>query len=288
MTAAIAAVAASGKAGVLELELERSGGVTRVGRQFHRAPLYIYRPIYLDPGRPDMAFLFIQQSGDGLVDGDRYRIDIRCAPGTAAHVTTQAATNVYAARESDVIQVVDLRAEEDTVLEYLPDPVLPFRGARLCQRTRVTADPTATVILGDTLLPGRFARGEVHEYDVIRSETEVRRPDGALQLVDLLELSPGRGEDVRSPAALGDHNVVSTLHIVTPRIAPAELVAVLRQALAETTEVMAGASELPNGRGAMVRILGMRSAACIRAMRMVWSAARLALLGIPAPDLRKG
>jgi urease accessory protein len=288
MTAGIAADVAPGKDGVLELELERSGGVTRVARQFHRAPLHMYRPIHLDAGRPDMAFLFIQQSGDGLVDGDRYRIDIRCAPRTAVHVTTQAATNVYAARESEVIQVVDLRAEEEAVVEYLPDPLLPFRGARLSQRTCVTADPTATVILGDTLLPGRFARGEVHEYDLIRSETEVHRPDGTLQFADVQELGPGRGEDVRSPAALGDHNVVATLHIVTPRMPAADLVGVLREALAARTEVMAGASELPNGCGAMVRILGMTSAGSRRTMRAVWNAARLELLGVPAPDLRKG
>jgi urease accessory protein len=74
--------------------------VTRVQWQYQRAPLYIYRPIYLDAGRPDMAFVFVLQSGDGLVQGDRYRVDIDCAPGAAAHITTQAATNVFAARQN--------------------------------------------------------------------------------------------------------------------------------------------------------------------------------------------
>jgi urease accessory protein len=47
-----------------------------------------------------MAYVFVLQSGDGLVQGDRYRVDIDCAPGAAAQITTQAATNVFAARQN--------------------------------------------------------------------------------------------------------------------------------------------------------------------------------------------
>ena len=76
-----------------------------------------------------MAFVFVQQSGDGLVQGDRYRIDIDCAAGSAAHVTTQAATNVFGARQNFATQMVNLRADAGAVVEYLPDPLVPFRGA---------------------------------------------------------------------------------------------------------------------------------------------------------------
>lgn len=281
-------VGAPGKVGLLELELGSAGGVTRVRRQYHRAPLHLFRPVYLDAGRPDMAFLFVQQSGDGLVQGDRYRIDIECAPESAAHITTQAATNVYGARENYVTQLVNLRVDAGAVVEYLPDPVVPFRGARLFQRTCVTADPSATVILGDILLPGRVAHGEAHVYDVISSETQVRRPDGALQFADVLQLHPAGGEDARSPGVLGEHDVVATLHVVTSRMAPAELVSLLRKALRDCPGVVAGASELPNGSGVIVRILGTTSKAVKAATSSAWSTARVALLGVPAPYLRKG
>ena len=64
-------VGAPGKVGLLELELALVGLSTRVVKQFHRAPLHLYRPVYIDPARPDMAFVYLQQSGDGLVQGDR-------------------------------------------------------------------------------------------------------------------------------------------------------------------------------------------------------------------------
>src|SRR5262245_3039347 len=85
-------VGAPGKVGVLELSLVRRDGTTRVEHQYQRAPLHVYRPIHLDENLPGMAFVFVQQLGDGYVHGDRCSIDVDCGPDTAVHVTTQAAT----------------------------------------------------------------------------------------------------------------------------------------------------------------------------------------------------
>jgi urease accessory protein len=281
-------VGAPGKVGLLELSLAPSGGVTRVQRQYQRAPLHVYRPIYLDPGRPDMAFIFVQQFGDGYVQGDRNRIDVECAPGAAVHITTQAATNVYRATQNFATQMVNLRARGNTVLEYLPDPVVPFGGSRLFQRTVVIADPASTVILGETLLPGRVAHNEAHAYDFYRAETEVRRLDGTLLFADLLRLNPADGDDPRSIGRLGSADVVATLYIVTRDVEATTVVALLRAALTTCRDVLAGVSELPNGCGSVVRLLGPTSKAVTTALKTGWGAARLELLGVAAPDLRKG
>lgn len=281
-------VGAAGKVGLLDLTLAPSGGLTRVRREHHRAPLHLYQPVYLDPGRPDMAFIFVQQSGDGLVQGDRYRIDIDCSPGAAAHFTTQASTNVYRAHDNFVTQQVNVRAGSGAIVEWLPDPVVPFRGSRLFQRTSVTAAADATVILGEVLLPGRVARDEVHAYDVFWAETEVRRPDGSLLFADVLRLHPTAGEDPRSVGLLAGHDVVAALYVVSHLVEPPELVGRLRDALRSCPSAFGGVSELPNGCGASVRILADTSRSARLAIRTVWDAARMALLGVPAPNLRKG
>jgi urease accessory protein len=278
-------VGAPGKVGLLDLKLARHGGVTRVERHYQRVPLHVYQPIYLDSGRPDMAFLYVQQFGDGLVQGDRYRIDIDCAPGSATHVTTQAATNVFGARENIVTQLVNLRVAAGAVLEYLPDPTVPFRNSRLFQRTCVAADPEATVLLGETLLPGRVAHGEAHEYDLYWSETEVRRPDGALLFADVLRLT---GLEGKRPSVLGTHDVIAVLHVISPSADHANLVARLRSALSVCPPVLAGVSELPNDCGVTVKLLGSSSRSVQAALRTAWNTARLELLGVPAPNLRKG
>jgi urease accessory protein len=259
-----------------------------VRRHYQRAPLHLYRPIYLDAGRPDMAFLFLQQFGDGLVQGDRYRIDVDCGPGSATHITTQAATSIFRARDNFATQLVNLRVAEGALLEYLPDPVVPFHGSRLFQRTCLTVDPKATVILGDTLLPGRVAHGEAHLYDIYWSETEVRRPDDTLLLADVLRMNPRAGENPRSNVLLGPHDVIAALYVVSGLSDPAAIVRLVRDALAANRDVLAGVSELPNGAGAVVKLLGPNSKSVRTALRVAWNAARLELLGTPAPDLRKG
>ncbi|MEU6205547.1 urease accessory protein UreD [Micromonospora musae] len=281
-------VGAAGKLGVLDLALAPRAGNTRVIRQYQKSPLYVYRPIYLDPGRPDMAFVFLQQQGDGFVQGDRYRVDVDCAPGSAVHLTTQAATKVFKARDDFATQLVNLRAGRGAILEYLPDPVIPFRGSRLYQRTSVTVAEDATVILGEILLPGRMARDEAHVYDLFWAETEVRDPDGALLFTDTLRLRPGEVDDPRSPGVLGGYDILASLYVICSGMPPGELVTVLREALAGVPEVLSGVTQLPGGRGAAVRILGHTSRDVQAAMHAAWDRARTLLLGSPAPDLRKG
>jgi urease accessory protein len=215
-------------------------------------------------------------------------VDIDCARGSAAHITTQAATKVYGARQNFATQLVNLRAGAGAVLEYLPDPIVPFRRSRLFQRTCLTADRESTVILGETLLPGRVAHGEAHVYDLYWAETEVRSPEGKLLFADVLRLNPADGENPKSFSLLGTHYIIATLYIVTGQMDPVTVVAILRPALAACPDVLVGVSELPNNCGAAVRQLGPTSKAVQAAVRAAWNAARLGLLGTPAPNLRKG
>ena len=281
-------VGAAGKVGLLELTLAPTKGTTRVQRQYQKAPLHIFRPIHLDAGRPDMAFVYLQQSGDGLVQGDRYRIDIDCADGAAVHLTTQAPTKVYGARDDFATQLVNLRVGAGAVLEYLPDPIVPFRGSRLFQRTCLTVDPEATVILGETLLPGRVAYEEAHVYDLFWAETEVHSTDGSLLFADVLRLNPAGGENPRAAGLLAGHDVVASLYILTNQASPGSMVPLLRSALTACPDVLAGVTELPNGCGTAVRLLGATSKAVEAALRTAWNTSRHQLLGIPAPNLRKG
>lgn len=284
-------VGSVGKVGMLDLTLAPVAGATRIVHQFQKMPLYLYFPMYIDPGRPDMAFLFLMQGGGGMLQGDRYRLDLDCAPGAAVHVTTQAATKIFRMADNFATQLVYLTAGAGAYVEYLPDPVIPFRDARFYQHISLTVDPTASVILGEILLPGRVARGEMHAYTLYYTDLEVSAPDDALLFADRVVLAPSV-QPVRSPGRLGPYDVLATLYVVTRQIPPRDLVEALRDALetqsAEVGEVLGGVSELPNGSGAVVRLLGPTSSDVRRALHLAWTTARLALIGVPAPDLRKG
>ena len=141
--------------------------------------------------------------------------------------------------------------------------------------------------MGEVLLPGRVARGELHAYDLYWSEIEAYRPDGTLLFADSIRLRPAERGGPRSLALLGGRDVLATLYVVTQRRRADELVELLRGA-SSGEDVLAGVSELPNGCGVSARFLGSTSKAVRAALTNAWNAVRLPLLGARAPDLRKG
>jgi urease accessory protein len=76
---------------------------------------------------------------------------------------------------------------------------------------------------------------------------------------------------------LGSYTVLASLYVITRQRPAGALVDCQHQCLAAQPEVLAGVSELPNSCGAAVGA----------AMRVAWNEARLALVGLSAPDLRK-
>ena len=144
-----------------------------------------------------------------------YRVDIDCEPGSAVHITTQAAGNVFRARQNFATQLVNRHVGAGAVLEYPPDPIVPFpRIAAIPASLCVTVERDSTVILGEAPLPGRAAHHEARVYNLYWAETEVRGADGGVLFADVLRLNPVQGDDPRSIGPLGSHDVIATLDVV--------------------------------------------------------------------------
>lgn len=275
-----------GKVGLLELRYARVGERTELVHRYQKSPLQIMRPLYVDPLRPDMPFTYLMSTGGGIVQADRNRIDIDCGPDTAVHLTTQAATKLHRVEFDHATQVVHLTAGAGSYVEYLPDPLIPYRDARFYQQTRVSADPTATVMLGETIAAGRLARGERHAYRMLFSDLEITRPDGDLLVLDTVRLDPQEPGSVTGPAVFGGHDLMATLFVLTPLAAAGEVADTLHEALRTAGQAF-GVSVLPDDCGAWVRVMGSDPPAVARALRAAWDAVRRLLIGVPAPDLRK-
>lgn len=274
-----------GKVGLLEIDFAALNGTTRIVRQFQQLPLQVFRPLYLDPHRPEMAFVYVMSHG-GTVQGDRYRLDLSCGPATSVHVTTQSAAKLYRMESNYATQMVRLTAGAGSFLEYLPDPIIPFRGTRYFCWIQLTAHPTASVILGEVLLPGRVAYGECHDYTLYASRLEARSCEGKLLFSDALTLGSRRGSP-HSPGRLGAFTSLANLYVVTQQVPAHLLSARLHERLAEFPDVLGGASELPNDSGVWVRVLGASSLEVSSALHALWDEARRALIGVPAPLRRK-
>lgn len=143
----------------------------------------------------EAAWVFTTGFGGGLVDGDRIRLDVDVEPGARALVTTPASGKVYRGSSSSALVASVGRG---ALLASLPDPIAPFAGASLDQRTVIELDDDASLVLLDGLTAGRLPRNERWSAAKIRSSVEVRRGGRAvLRDALLLDAAAGRPTEAR-------------------------------------------------------------------------------------------
>jgi urease accessory protein len=181
---------APGRTGRLDLRLGIDSATRRTTLQHyaHQTPLQVGRLLYPDEACPDMAYVYVAMITGGLVQGDRLEHCVDVTAGARAHVTTLSATKVYRTTDGQAEQSIALRVEEGGVLEWWPDPIIPFRHARFAQTVELTAHPGGVMLYGDLLLPGRT--GERHEYAAYTSRLTARSAAGTLLFADSQSLAP--------------------------------------------------------------------------------------------------
>lgn len=273
---------APGKIGLLELSFETDGARTRLASGFASGPQRVQRALYLDPTLRGMAFALIQSVSGGILQGDRLAIEITASAGAQAHITTQSATKLYRMERNFATQRVRLRVDDGAYVEYLPDYLIPYQGARFYQEVDLHVAGGGTLLYSDAVAPGRSAAGEAFEYDLLYTRVQGYDDAGALRLLDTLVLEPGRTQPQR-PGVLGGHTDVGTLYVLTRRVEPADLAARLHASVQGVPAADAAASELPGGNGAVVRAVADSTRALQVALYRAWREARLAITGTDVP-----
>ncbi len=264
--------------GCLKLEFASRAGVTELVDRFQQAPLQVQKILYPSPALPGMAWVYVVTVTGGIVQGDRFQTQIVARDGAQVHLTTAAATKIYRSPASPSSHLLSILAGSGTYVEYLPGPVIPFRGARFLEEVTLVAHRTATLVFGGILSPGRVAMGESHAYDLYLSRITAEQEDGALDFLDVMHLAPATIPPKR-PGILGRFDVLGTLHVLTGKVSTRELGDRLHGLLQEQSEVLAGVSELPSRRGITVRILGPRVEPVAAALQGALAAARAMILG---------
>lgn len=259
-------------------------GRSFVSRQRVGYPFHITRPFYLDEAPRGGLTLYLQSVSGGIYQGEDLRLACVAEPGSVAHVTTQAATIVHRMPAAGARQTARLEAARGAFLEYLPDPLILFPGARLESVLDIAAHRDATVVACESFAhhdPG----GADRRFDRFRAEMRIRDEGGRLLVLERYavagaRLARGAGQAAPWPAQGG-------LVVVHRGAGRGALLDALRAAVADAGAVYGGASALPNESGVAARLLARDGAALRRALEAAWRAARLALHGAPPAARRK-
>ncbi|MBK8031677.1 MAG: urease accessory protein UreD [Chloroflexi bacterium] len=177
-----------GREGELRLSFARRGERTILAEQYSRPPLQVMRAI---PDAAGILCVYLLSPTGGVVQGDRYRIDLEIGDEARALFTTQSATKIYRMPEGCAEQVTTITARRGAFFEYVPDAAILFADADYHQRTEVTLEAGALALLYDIVMPGRLARGERLQFRRFANRTRVSDARGLL-VYDAADIQPAQ------------------------------------------------------------------------------------------------
>jgi urease accessory protein len=275
-------------AGEARLGFAFRAGRTRLVRCRTRPPLFVQRALYVDETVPDLALVQLINPTAGVLAGDRLEIDVRVESVARARVATQSATKVYAMPEGCASQTTRLVVDDDAYLEYLPDPVIPFRDAHFAQRTTIELAPRGTIIFADILAPGRAAMGESLAYAQLDNRLTVQSTTGYLLYHEASSLAPRRA-CLQRRGILGRDGLMAlgTFLAFTDKVGAADLVERLSSVLVESVDCRYGISAAPGRGGVIVKALARDTALIQAVFRLAWGSVREVVLKVGLPPVRK-
>jgi urease accessory protein len=282
-------VGKAGKIGALVLRLEHDPDrqKTVAKEQYSKVPLYTQRVLYLEESLPSMAYMYIMSPSGGILQGDRYRMDITLKNDAFFHLTTQGATRLYRMDKNYATQIVNITVGEGCYFEYIPDQIIPYRNSRFYQKVTLNTHDNSTMVYSEMLVPGRVGSGESFEYDICYLKTNAKNQNGELRFIDIAMLEPKK-KSIRNFGVLEGFDVVGTVYILTESKYIRELNDQINSMIESLPKIYGGATILPNNSGVMIRLLGAFATDVRNVIYEVVRICRKVILNVSFSAIRKG
>ena len=254
-----------------------------------RPPLKVIRAFAQPDGG---ALVHLHNISGGVLGGDHLQVEIEVGAQATVQLTSTSATRIYRSR-ADVPcaqQITRAHVQAGGLLEYLPDPLIPFAGARYRQETEITLEEDAGLCWWETLAPGRVASGERFAYKQLRIEMGIQTRNRPI-LRECFALEPQKRAPTAATALAG-YQYMSSFYLC--RVGkPASYWLQFERQLAEMAtqlshpgEIIWGVSTLV-AHGLVVRVLSQQSRDIAAGLLTFWKRARQELFQKEAIPPRK-
>lgn len=264
-------------------------GRTVLASSFQEPPLKVVRAFALPDGA---ALAHIHNVSGGLLGGDNLSLAVDVGAGARVQLTTTGATRVYRPRPeaATTTQTNKISVAENGLLEYVPDAIIPYAGARFSQRTRIRLGDGAGLFWWEILSPGREARGEIFQYELIEMRTNILAGAQCIA-AENVRLEPLRG-NLLSLARLGPFRYWATFYLCRLDLAPKtwreaeQKLREITERLDEPGDTLWGVSTLV-AHGLVVRCLARQGRRAVAGLHTIWNAAKQILYNCEAIPPRK-
>ena len=281
-------VGKSGKTGKLKivLDIESISGRTIIKEKESVFPLSVQKEMYYDQFQPKMTHVYIVSSSGGILQGDKYMIDIILEKNALAHITTQGATRVYGMNVSNAIQVVNVSLDDGAYLEFILDQRIPYKNSRFYQEINFKVHDNATMIYSEIISPGRIGMGEIFDYEICYLRSIGKNHKDELRFTDYTKIEPKK-MNLQDFGVLEQKQITATVYILAKRNDIEKIIQTLENEIKNSSEIEFGWSTMTKENGILLRILGNTTRDVIRLVYDITKIVRKTILHSDFHEIRK-
>ena len=278
--------AGPGKVGELRLGFSVRNGRSVLHDLYRVAPLLVQQALYWDEAMPELPICSIISIGGGILQGDRYKIDITVGEGACAHVTSQSANRIHRMDANYASQHQTVTLESGSYLEYLPDFTIAYRDSRFINHTDIVIAEDATLLYGEMMLAGRkhHHADERFGLDLLSIAVAVRRPCGRKLFAEKILIEKD-DPSIDYPAVMQGYDAFANIMCLPPPSVAARIKERFETNFpTEARRAISGVSRLPNDAGLMLRAVGVETYDVRREVRRFWQIVREEARGRTLPQ----
>ena len=141
----------------------------------------------------DQPFMLLLNSSGGFVEGDVSHFHATLEPGTRCLFTTTASSKFYKCPEGNTSrEIVDIIADEGSLVELLPDEAIPFANSRVHRINRIGLKKSSRLFATDMISAGRihYGDGEIFDFYNLVSEFEISIEGKIIALDRIVAINP--------------------------------------------------------------------------------------------------
>ncbi len=252
-------------------------------------PLKVIRAFPIPGGG---ALVHVHNISGGVLGGDQLTLDVEIGSHAYAQLTSTSATRIYQCRPGlpTSTQTNSTHIARDGLLEYLPDPIIPFAGSQYIQHTHIELATGAGLFWWETLAPGRTAREEIFAYTLLQLNLDITT-EGRPIAIERLKLEPAK-QQLFSSVRFGTYRYCGSFYICKVGVDNATWLR-LEQELSTTAQQLTvpsvtswGVSSLV-AHGLVIRVLSFGGKDISAGLLTFWRQAKMALYGCEAHPPRK-
>ncbi|WP_407483094.1 urease accessory protein UreD [Elizabethkingia meningoseptica] len=126
--------------------------------------------------RDNKLYQMVMSSSPGILDGDRYHLDISLEENAALQLQSQSYQRLFN-MEDKATQQLNIVMQDNTSFAYVPHPVVPHEDSNFQSKADIRIGKNSQVIISEIITCGRKHYGEVFKLKRFQNLTEIYHND---------------------------------------------------------------------------------------------------------------